>query len=49
MQDEEKYQDIADTLDNALELEKSPGKMSLDHLDMLSDDLCGIPCWGALP
>lgn len=49
MQDKDKHQDIIHTIENALELEKSPGKMSLDHLDMLADALGGVPCWGALP
>jgi C-terminal processing protease CtpA/Prc len=44
----DKYNEISEIINRAMEKESIPGTMSHDHLDMLADALGGVPCWGAI-
>lgn len=48
MDHSDKYNEISDIINGAMDKDSTPGAMSHDHLDMLADALGGVPCWGAL-
>ncbi|ETW93472.1 MAG: hypothetical protein ETSY1_39055 [Candidatus Entotheonella factor] len=48
MKEFDKYDDIIELMNHAVDDGFTPGAMSHDHLEMLADALGGIPCWGVL-